>query len=143
MLRKGAAPYRACSHSVRVEVASCSHVSAEVAVRSHARLLAHCACVPARTVHRTGTPAAALLPGRHPCARAGACGGERAEASAQRRGDGEKIHYDGPRHPTGGFLENLKNTENLRFFDFSNPAEIYENLRKNPKTAEIKQKNKG
>ena len=47
----------------------------------------------------------------------------------------------GQRSLTGGFLENLKITENLRFCDFSDPAEIYgkftEKLRK---TTEIKQK---
>ena len=47
----------------------------------------------------------------------------------------------GPRRPNGGFLENLKITEILRFCDFSDPAEIYgkftEHLRE---TTEIKQK---
>ena len=42
---------------------------------------------------------------------------------------------------TGGFLENLKITENLRFCDFSDPAEIYRKIsEKLPKTVEIKQK---
>ena len=48
--------------------------------------------------------------------------------------------YDGPRQPNGDFLENLKITENLRFCDFSDPAEIYGKFtEKLPKTTEIKQ----
>ena len=48
--------------------------------------------------------------------------------------------YDGPRQPNGDFLENLKITENLRFCDFSDHAEIYGKItEKLLKTTEIKQ----
>ena len=53
---------------------------------------------------------------------------------------GSSYVYDGPRQPNGDFLENLKVTENLRFCDFSDPAEIYGKFtEKLPKTTEIKQ----
>ena len=51
-----------------------------------------------------------------------------------------KYGYDGPRQPNGDFLENLKDTEHLRFCDFSDPAEIYGKFTEQlPNTTEIKQ----